>query len=178
MSTSSRRHWLLILVGLILCLVAGTALANGDGDGPPIPTCPKGKVWDSSIRRCVLKTSQLLQDADRAAYAYHLTRLDRSQEALDLLDTLQQPDTPQALNYRGYATRKLGRVDEGIGYYLKAVQLDPQYVLVREYLGEAYVLKGRLDLAREQLQMIERLCGRDCESYEDLSASIAHPEAL
>jgi hypothetical protein len=28
---------------------------------------------------------------------------------------------PRALNYRGYATRKLGRTDEGIGYYLKSV---------------------------------------------------------
>ena len=64
---------------------------------------------------------------------------------------MQNPNTAEALNYRGYATRKLGRVDEGIGYYLQSVALDPEYTLVREYLGEAYVIQGKLDLAKEQL---------------------------
>jgi Flp pilus assembly protein TadD len=56
------------------------------------------------------------------------------------------PNTPRALNYRGYATRKLGRTDEGIGYYLKSVTLDPNCAQVREYLGEAYVIKGNYEL--------------------------------
>jgi len=43
---------------------------------------------------------------------------------------------------------------------------------VREYLGEAYVIKGRLDLAREQLQRIESICGSTCEEYRDLAEAI------
>ena len=61
-----------------------------------------------------------------------------------MLDLLNNPNTPRALNYRGYATRKLGRTDEGIGYYLKSVALDPNYPQVREYLGEAYVIRGQI----------------------------------
>ena len=76
-----------------------------------------------------------------------------------MLDTLDNPNTPRALNYRGYATRKLGRTDEGIGYYLKSVALDPAYPQVREYLGEAYVIQGKYDLAKDQLATIEKLCG-------------------
>ena len=72
----------------------------------------------------------------------------RYDEALATLDLLQNPNTAEALNYRGYATRKLGRVDEGIGYYLQSVALDPDYTLVREYLGEAYVIKGDLTGAK------------------------------
>jgi len=34
--------------------------------------------------------------------------------------------------------RKLTRTDEGIGYYLKSVALDPKYPQVRGYFGEAY----------------------------------------
>jgi Flp pilus assembly protein TadD len=106
-------------------------------------------------------------------YAYALAKAQRYQEALDVLDLLHDPNTPEALNYRGYATRKLGRTDEGIGYYLKSVQLDPQYVKVREYLGEAYVIKGRVDLAKDQLQTIKTLCGNtSCEEYEDLDKAI------
>jgi tetratricopeptide (TPR) repeat protein len=79
---------------------------------------------------------------------------------------------PKVLNYRGYATRKLGRVDEGVGYYRKAVELDPKYAQVREYLGEAYVIQGKLDLAKEQLNVIQSLCGTGCEEYKDLAEAI------
>jgi protein involved in temperature-dependent protein secretion len=50
--------------------------------------------------------------------------------------------------------------------------MDPQYAQVREYLGEAYVIQGKLDLAREQLQVIQTLCGAECEEYRDLSEAI------
>src|ERR1700752_3116725 len=75
------------------------------------------------------------------------------------------PSTPRALNYRGYATRRLGRTDEGVGYYLQSVTLDPFYPQVREYLGEAYVIEGKFDLAKDQLATIEKICGKECEYY-------------
>ena len=160
-------------VGAILVLAgsAGAAFAHGDDSGDT-PTCPKGTVWDSNSNRCVHQQSSALSDADRTRYAYKLAKLHRFEEALALLDTLKDPNTREAWNYRGYATRKLGRTDEGIGYYLKAVAIDPKYALVREYLGEAYVIKGRVDLAREQLAVIKTLCGTGCEEYRDLAAAI------
>jgi Flp pilus assembly protein TadD len=120
-----------------------------------------------------MRTSKATSDADRTDYAYRLAKDGRYQEALALLDTLKNPNTARALNYRGYATRKLGRTDEGIGYYLQSVALDPNYAQVREYLGEAYVIKGRLDLAQEQLVKIKSLCSTTCEEYEDLAEAIA-----
>ncbi|STV90669.1 Predicted O-linked N-acetylglucosamine transferase, SPINDLY family [Klebsiella michiganensis] len=59
-----------------------------------------------------------------------------------------------SLELPGYATRKLGRTDEGIGYYQRSIALDPTYAKVREYLGEAWLAKGRPDLAKEQLKTI------------------------
>lgn len=48
---------------------------------------------------------------------------------------------------------------------------------MREYLGEAWMIKGRPDLAREQLKTIAGICGTDCEEYRDLQAAInGHPE--
>ena len=149
------------------------ALAHGDEDEPvQKPNCPKGQVLDSKTQKCVRQTSSLVPDADRTDYAYRLAKDGRYEEALALLDTLKQPNTAKALNYRGYATRKLGRTDEGIGYYLQSVKLDPQYAQVREYLGEAYVIKGRVDLAQEQLQQIKSICGMSCEEYQDLAEAI------
>jgi len=158
---------------LAVALSSSLAFANGDDEKPAKPNCPKGQVWDSKQQKCLKQTSSLVSDADRTDYAYRLARDGRYEEALALLDTLKQPNTAKALNYRGYATRKLGRTDEGIGYYLQSVKLDPHYAQVREYLGEAYVIKGRLDLAQEQLQQIKSICGSTlCEEYQDLAEVI------
>lgn len=158
---------------LAVALSSSQAWANGEEDTPARPQCPKGQVFDKKARKCVLQTSKLVPDADRTDYAYQLAKDGRYEEALALLDTLQEPNTAKALNYRGYATRKLGRTDEGIGYYLQSVKLDPHYAKVREYLGEAYVIKGQLDLAQEQLQQIKSICGNtSCEEYQDLAEAI------
>jgi tetratricopeptide (TPR) repeat protein len=151
---------------------------NGGGSSAPTRLCPKGKVWSTSQRKCVVAHSSVIPDDQLTDYAFALAEADRYAEALDVLDKLQNPNTPKALNYRGYVTRHLGRLDEGISYYLKSVALDPRYAQVREYLGEAYVIKGRIDLARKQLDAIKAICGTDCESYEDLSEAIADPSAI
>jgi len=144
-----------------------------------LTTCAPGEVWDKKKKKCLERHSGVLPDSDLTEYAYSLAKADRYQEAIDVLDMLDNPNTPRALNYRGYATRKLGRTDEGIGYYLKSVALDPNYSQVREYLGEAYVIQGKFDLAKDQLATIEKLCGsKDCEYYEDLSDALKTARAL
>lgn len=146
--------------------------AGDDSTQTQTPTCPTGQVYSQQKKMCVDAQSRLLDDKSLTNYAYALAKEGRYQEALTTLDRLQDPNTPVALNYRGYATRKLGRVDEGIGYYLQSVALDPDYTLVREYLGEAYVIKGDLDSAKVQLGEIEKRCGTTCEPYQDLAEAI------
>jgi tetratricopeptide (TPR) repeat protein len=144
-----------------------------------LTTCAPGQVWDKKTHKCLERHSGVLPDPALTEYAYSLAKADRYQEAIDVLDMLGNPNTPRAFNYRGYATRKLGRTDEGIGYYLKSVALDPAYPQVREYLGEAYVIQGKFDLAKDQLATIEKLCGsKDCEYYEDLADALKTAHAL
>jgi tetratricopeptide (TPR) repeat protein len=169
---------------------ANPAAAPGAGAGtekkPPrgvnktdLTTCEPGQVWDKKKHKCLERHSGVLPDSELTEYAYSLAKADRYQEAIDVLDLLNDPNTPRALNYRGYATRKLGRTDEGIGYYLRSVALDPNYSQVREYLGEAYVIQGKFDLAKDQLATIEKLCGsKDCEYYEDLADALKTADAL
>jgi tetratricopeptide (TPR) repeat protein len=149
--------------------------AGGSAD---LKTCDRGLVWDAKKKKCLVKRSGVLPDGELIEYAYALAKAERYQEALDVLDILDNPNTARALNYRGYATRKLGRTEEGIRYYLRSIALDPTYTQVREYLGEAYITLGKFDLAKDQLAMIEKLCGsKECEYYEDLARAIeqAHP---
>ena len=164
-----------IAFGAVLAL-AGPALADGGGGGgggSESTTCPSGEVYDPRTMQCVKAQAGILPDKALAHYAYVLAKAERYQEALDVLKLLRQPRTAEALNYRGYATRKLGRVDEGIAYYLKSVALDPRYAEVREYLGEAYVIKGDLTRAKAQLHAIKKICGTDCDEYKDLAKAIA-----
>jgi tetratricopeptide (TPR) repeat protein len=144
-----------------------------------LATCAPGQVWDTKQHKCLERHSGVLPDSDLTEYAYALAKADRYQEAIDVLDLLDNPNTARALNYRGYATRKLGRTEEGIGYYLKSVALDPNYPQVREYLGEAYVIEGKFDLAKDQLSMIEKLCGsKKCAYYQDLAEALESAHAL
>ena len=153
------------------------ALADGGSSGTNAD-CPRGEVWDSRTQKCVKQQGSVLPDKVLTDYAAALSKAGRYDEALAILDLLKQPNTAEALNYRGYATRKLGQVDEGIKYYLRSVALDPHYTLVREYLGEAYVIKGDMASAKAQLQVIKRLCGTDCEQYQHLASAIADPSKM
>jgi len=164
---------------LLFCLQAPQALAMGDNSTESkTPDCPKVQVYDSTTKQCVPEKSTRLSDRDKTNYAYHLAKKGEYQAALNLLDTLKNANTAEAWNYRGYATRKLGRTDEGIGYYQRSLALEPNYAKAREYLGEAWIVKGRPDLAKEQLQVIAGICGQHCEEYRDLQSAInGHPES-
>jgi len=165
-----------------LCLMtAGPALADvggGGSDRSSTPSCGRGEVWDTRSQKCVKAENGVLPDQELTDYAFALVKTGRYGEALGVLDLLSNPNTPVALNYRGYAARKLGRIDEGISYYLKSIALDPRYAQVREYLGEAYLVKGDTAGANAQLQAIKQICGTVCDEYEHLAVAIADPTNL
>ncbi len=160
------------------CGAAAFADSGGGGSDSGTPssrTCGKGEVWDSRSQKCVKAEYNVLPDKQLADNAYALARSGRYAEALAVLDLMKDPETPVALNYRGYTLRCMGRVDEGIGYYLKSVALDPNYAQVREYLGEAYVVKGDVPRAEQQLRAIKKICGVTCPQYQELAVAIADP---
>jgi tetratricopeptide (TPR) repeat protein len=153
-------------------MMIGPAFADGGGSTDKT-TCPSGEVYDARTMQCVKQGSQVLPDQVLTDYAYALAKAWRYDEALDVLNQLKNPNTPEALNYRGYVTRKMGRIDEGIAYYQKSIALDPRYAKVREYLGEAYVIKHDTARAKAQLRAIKAICGTDCEEYQKLATAIA-----
>ena len=60
-----------------------------------------------------------------------------------------------------------------LGFYLKALKINPKHKGAHEYLGELYVETGQLAKAREMLADLEKLCGNtSCEEYEDLEKAI------
>ncbi len=93
----------------------------------------------------------------------------------ELQSALQiDPANADAHNLLGYSYRKQAEPDmaRAFFHYHEALRLNPVHRAAREYLGEAYLQTGQLDKAREQLDALERLCGRGCEEYRDLAAAI------
>ena len=157
-----------LMVPALLCLFyASPSFAMGDNSTQSkTPDCPSGQVYDSVSKQCVPDKTSSLSDQDKTNYAYHLAKKGQYQAALNLLDSLKHGNTAEAWDYRGNATRK------------RALALEPNYAKAREYLGEAWMVKGRRDLAQEQLKVISGICGQSCEEYRDLQAAInGHPES-
>jgi Flp pilus assembly protein TadD len=84
------------------------------------------------------------------------------------------PSNADAHNLMGYSLRKSGDHDRALGFYLKAIKLNPRLKSAHEYLGELYVEIGQIEKAKEHLKIIAQLCGStSCEEYEDLQEAIA-----
>ena len=73
------------------------------------------------------------------------------------------------LNYFGFALRKTGDFEKAEIFYLKGLELDAGHLGINEYLGELYVQTGRIELAKERLQVLN---GCKCEEYEELKELI------
>lgn len=99
----------------------------------------------------------------------------RYQDAVTLLENVvtQQPKNADALNYLGFANRKLGNKDKSLGYYQAALKNDPNHRGAREYLGELYIQMGDLPKAEEQLATLAKLCPSGCSERNELTTAIA-----
>ena len=76
----------------------------------------------------------------------------------------------EAWNLLGYASRKLKDYDRAVASYQRCLKLKPDYAPAREYLGEAYLEMGKIDLAREQLAALDPL--KSPEEVRTLQAAI------
>ena len=176
---------------LALSLSAGASFAAGTSGAaaPPTPTatpptspmqlkCKKGEVVKTVMKKgkktkmCVKAMGSLVPDNELYQQAYLLAKTGEYDWAIEVLSSIQNQNDPDVMNMLGYSNRKAGRVELGISYYAKALQLRPDFVRAREYLGEGYVAAGKLELAKAQLGEIAKICGTTCEEYQDLSKVI------
>ncbi len=77
-----------------------------------------------------------------------------------------------AWNWLGYSQRKTGDLKNSLKSYKKALRLDKRHLGANEYLGELYVMQGKLKKANKQLKRLAKYCG-DCEEFQDLKEMIS-----
>lgn len=152
-------------------LLVQPAPVKAAGGGSDTPDCPRGQVWDKRKGKCVRANTEQMNDEQRYEHGWKLAKTGKYEDAIKVLKTANQGD-PRVLNYLGYSYRKSGDLETAIGFYKAALKINPDFVLAREYLGEGYVKAGRLDLAKLELEQIEKRCGKGCQEYVELAAVI------
>ncbi len=164
----------LAVAALAMPLFSVPAFSAGDGGagGGSTPKCTNGKVWDKIKKKCVDPQRGMIDDDSIYETGRDLAMAGRYGEAITILSLAADKSDPRILNYLGYSHRKSGRVLVGLGYYREALIQDPDYTLVREYMGEAYLQNGDVDSARQQLGEIEKRCGKGCREYSLLEQQI------
>ena len=95
--------------------------------------------------------------------------------AIPLLQQVVAKDTKNAdaFNLLGFATRKSGDAAGSLQYYTQALALDPKHVGAHEYVGQAYLMMGRLPDAEQHLAKLDALCVFGCAEHRSLKAAIA-----
>ena len=150
---------LFILLGLSFhsnFVYAASSSGNGATD--------KTSLYKSG-KKLVLRAKKL-EKKDKAEKAKKLYL-----KAYDKFEKAYAKDKKNAdiLNYLGYTLRKTGDFEKAETYYLKGLELDAKHLGINEYLGELYVQTGRIELAKNRLEVLK---GCKCEEYEELKELI------
>jgi Flp pilus assembly protein TadD len=167
------------ILATIALAAAATLAASAPGmaamDEPAKPKVDCTNPANKDKPACAAQHGQLSDDQIYES-AYWKAKNGQYKEALEVAATASNKDDPRILRVTGFATRKLGNVDAAMPYYRKALTINPDDTRTRQYMGEAFITKGDMAGAREQLGEIEKRCGTACEDYTKLSAAITAVE--
>lgn len=89
------------------------------------------------------------------------------------------PENANYHNLYAYSIRKGANPDMNLVFkhYNEALRIEPKHRGAHEYIGEAYLMVGNLEKAKEHLGVLDKLCFFPCSEYTDLKKAIAAHEA-
>jgi tetratricopeptide (TPR) repeat protein len=149
-----------ILPVLIFSALPFAAFAAGsDTTKPPTTTetttvCTDGQVYDADTQACKNPQDASLGDDTRFGAVRELAYAGRYQDARRVLDAMSEGDSDRVLTYLGFITRKSGDMAGGMAYYARALDINPDNILARSYIGQALVEQGDIAAATRQLDEI------------------------
>lgn len=147
----ARRKIMRVLVGLLFIFFSSIIFAFGTTE-------------DTTTQTAAPNFKQAQELIDKKEY----------EKAIPVLNEviIADPKNADALNYLGFSYRQMGKLDEALQNYLKALAIDPNHKGANEYLGELYLEKGDLPKAQERLMVLEKICPSDCIEHKTLKDKI------
>jgi cytochrome c-type biogenesis protein CcmH/NrfG len=143
-------------------LSAGVALVVALGLAPILPSAPAYAVDN-------IESSDA---PDLTSVRAKIKAQDYDGALAELRDIAEDTEQADVYNLLGFTLRKTGDFKTSLTYYAKALELQPDHKAAHEYLGELYVQTGDTAKAKEQLDVLARLCPAGCEEREDLDKAI------
>ncbi len=147
-------------------LMATPALASGSRSvTPPKPTqttedCKDGQIWDKKTKTCVDPQSGALDEDTLYGAVREFAYAGQYENAQNALRAMSDQTDDRVLTYWGFTTRKMGDVPGGMAFYARALEKNPDNILVRSYMGQALVEQGKIPEARAQLAEIRARGGK------------------
>jgi len=149
---------LLFLLGVFFNFNLVYAAGNVDADSD------KATLYNSG-KKLVLRAKKLeKKNKVEKAQKLYLKAYDKFEKAYN-----KDKKNADILNYLGFTLRKTGDFEKAEVYYLKGLELDAEHLGINEYLGELYIQTGRIELAKEKLEVLK---GCKCEEYDELKELI------
>ncbi|MEL7345839.1 MAG: tetratricopeptide repeat protein [Pseudomonadota bacterium] len=169
-----------LLISFVAMAISGPVMVQAEGAETPLPpkqtqttmTCESGMIWDEEAEACVApKDARMLDDALYEAVR-ELAYFGQPETALKVLDVMGEGNSDRVLTYRAFASRKAGNDAAAFAFYDAALAQNPNNLLARSYLGQAYVVKGDLAAAERQLREINQRGGAATWPEEALRLAI------
>ena len=81
-------------------------------------------------------------------------------------------------NLYAYSIRKGANPDMSLVFkhYNEALRIDPKHKAAHEYLGEAYLMVGNVEKAKEHLAQLDKICFFPCAEFSELKTAISEFE--
>lgn len=166
----------LIITALLIPTLAFAA-GSGRSDAPTptetVKQCAEGLVFDLATQSCMTPAASTNDDSAMMDDIRSLSHEGRYDDALVLLAKMSDQTDPLVLTYYGFVTRKAGDVAAGMAFYEQALDVDPDMILARSYMGQAYVEQGKMTLAKAQLAEIQARGGADTWAEVSLATAIS-----
>jgi predicted Zn-dependent protease len=173
-----------ILTTLLITALPFAAFAAGSDDTtPPVPTettqkCEDGQVWDEKFQKCKNPQDASLGDDTRFGAVRELAYAGRYDEAKRVLAAMQEGESDRVLTYLGFITRKSGDMPGGMAYYARALDVNPDNILARSYMGQALVEQGDIAAAARQLDEIRLRGGTGTWAEASLAHAVGTGQSL
>ena len=130
----------------------------------------------SSLVAMPIKAAKYDKKKPSDLYTKAIEHLDKNQygkaQKVLRIYTRKKKDDADGWTLLAFSSRKLGSYANAEKYYEKALELDPENKAALEYQGELFLTLGNLDLAKANLEKLDKLCWLGCDEYDDLKASI------
>lgn len=153
--------------------------AGSEDDTPPVETettteCEGTQVWDEEAEECVDAVEDeesRLDDDARYRAVRELAYAGQYGRAMGILGAFENTQDDRRLTYLGFVNRKMGNVEEGMRWYSAALQINPDNLLARSYMGQALLEQGDRAGAQAQLTQIRARGGR--QTWAELALNMA-----